>query len=99
MRVGWHAILWYWKFKGHNYVMNHIIRKSLLQSWDEVWFQIYQKIPKWVSSLEAFTQPVFRGTQTLMTYGMLLKQDGTLKMEEKLQKQGVYLDWWMRIQL
>lgn len=89
LKLGWHAILWYRKTKGHNYVTNHILRKALLQSWDSLYFQIYQKIPRWVSPIEAFTQPALRTVNMLVSYDSLLKEDGTLKVNDDLGR------WWV----
>lgn len=99
LKLGWHTILWYTKVKGHNYVMNHILRKALLQSWDKIYFQIYQKIPRWVSPLEAFTQPALRTAHTLMPYDLLLKNDGSLKTNDELETQDIKLEWCAQAQL
>lgn len=59
----------------------------------------YQKIPRWVSPLEAFTQPVLRTATMLASYDSLLNKDGTLKTNDDLKTQNIKLDWWTRAQL
>lgn len=71
LKFGWHAFLWYKKLKGHKYVTKYIISKSLLSVWNNIQFQIYQKIP--VSPLEAFTQPALIDTHKLAKYEKLLR--------------------------
>lgn len=56
-KLDWHAFLWYQKSKEHKYVTNHIFWKALLTVWKTCW-QIYKKIPGWVSLTEAFVYPI-----------------------------------------
>lgn len=61
-------------------------------------FQIYQKIPRWVSPLEAFALPHLRNIHTI-NYDISLKKDGTLMTNLELEEHGISFDWWTKLQL
>ncbi|XP_078248336.1 kynurenine--oxoglutarate transaminase 3 isoform X1 [Pogona vitticeps] len=78
LMLDWDAFLWYEKAKDRKYFNNHLIR-SVLRSWDKIRYQIYRKIPEWISPLEAFTQPNLMTVNRLLRYKELLKGNCELK--------------------
>lgn len=100
LQLGWHAFLWYGRTKSHKYFERNIIRNSLLRVWERVKTKIYMKIPRWVSSMEAFTYPNLLKFEKIITYNELLNIEGKLKTKSQLESQGIYVAWlpWMQIQ-
>ena len=72
LRMGWHAYVWYGKYKEQSHFMEHIVRKALCLVWQKFQAQTYKKIPTWVAPIEAFTLKVLNQKGALLTYKELL---------------------------
>lgn len=91
--LGWHAFVWYEKAKSHKYFTNHCIRKVLIQTWDKVRGTMYDKIPTWVSPVEAFRHLALMKDQRVLRYEDLLDEEGHLKSSHELSLQNIQIDW------
>lgn len=59
---------------------------------------LYEKIPNWISPVEAFSHPPSLKVGRPIRYGDILNKDGNLKSKQEMQLQYKYLDWWTRVQ-
>ena len=88
----------YQKAKDNKQFKNHLIRKALNWAWTKIWEENYQKVPEWVSAMEAFTQPTLMKKKKLLRYRDLLKEDLRMKSRKELEERGIIgskvLDWW-----
>ena len=99
LNLGWHAFLWYQKAKDNKKCKNHLKRKALNWIWTKIWEENYQKVPEWVSPVEAFTPPTLMEKKKLLRYRDLLKEDLSMKSRKELEEQGIILDWWTKTQI
>lgn len=61
-------------------------------------YKVYNKIPRWVKPLEVSTKPDWLKDQNL-SYDQLLDKKGKLLREEELDKKGISLEWWTKVQI
>uniref|UniRef100_A0A2D4PHJ0 Uncharacterized protein n=1 Tax=Micrurus surinamensis TaxID=129470 RepID=A0A2D4PHJ0_MICSU len=59
----WHSFLWDGKCKQHVYFQRHMIRDSLIRTWNKIKKNHDTKIPNWLSTMEA------KSTQTQWIWG------------------------------
>ena len=88
LQCGWHAFLWY-KKRQQKQFYSYMIRRALLGTWTKTIQQIYQKIPVWVSPIEAFTQSNLMTKVKLLRYQDLLKNYCELRSNEELEIQNI----------
>ena len=66
LKMGWHAYVWYGKYKEQSHFAEHILRKALCLVWQKFQTQTYKKIPIWVAPIEAFTLKVLNQKGALL---------------------------------
>lgn len=96
---GWHSYMWYNINKRNILFKKHMMRDSLIKIWETVKTKIYEKIPTWITPIEAWKQQGLTDWQQIKTYKDFLKADETLKMTQELEDENIKLSWWERIQL
>ena len=94
LSMGWHAYVWYGKYKEQSRFMEHIVRKALGLVWYKFRAQTYKKTPLWVAPIEAFTMKVMNQKGIMLTYKELLNREQNIKSKQELEELGVATDWW-----
>lgn len=82
LRIGWHGFLMYGKAKIFGQFKQHILRRSLLEIWEQLKYQIYRKLPKWIKPSEIADNPIWINVNQNKSYKELLDNKGVLIKEE-----------------
>lgn len=56
-------------------------------------------MPRWVSTVEAFSQSSFKRWKEIIRYEELLEREGSLESNNDLRKQNSILDWWTSLEI
>ncbi|KAF7247293.1 LINE-1 retrotransposable element ORF2 protein [Varanus komodoensis] len=99
LQMGWHAYMWYEKAKSHGSFLSHFIRRSLMSVWEKLKLKVYNKLPRWLSPMEALVYPNVLNFEKIIRYGNILDKYGGLKLEQEIQEQGLNISWWYKVQM
>ncbi|XP_048364910.1 uncharacterized protein LOC125439767 [Sphaerodactylus townsendi] len=99
---GWHAYLWYNKYKANKQFDNHFFRKSIRKIWEKYKMSTLFKTPGWISPHEACTLRPNVGNVEYKRYSELLKKEkGDVKLKERheIVINGEQCQWYVYLQL
>lgn len=78
---------------------NHWLRNNLWTQWVETKRLFFKEVPRWISPLEAFSDPKLIEQEKIITYEDLLDDQNKLKSWEELENKGFKIGWWQKSQI
>lgn len=70
-----------------------------MKTWETVKNKTYQKIPTWITPIDAYKQQNLINWKQIRTYKEFLRLDETLRTNQELEELDIKLTWWERLQL
>lgn len=96
LKYGWHAYLEYGMEKTDKEFKNHIIRRSLIQTWKVIKEKFYSGIPLWISIQNAFFSGEVKKDKQLCYKELLIidpKGEIKIRSRQELETSGKIINW------
>ena len=93
LKMGWHAYVWYGKYKEQSHFAEYFLRKALGLVWHKFQTKTYKKVLIWFAPIEALSLKALNQKGALLIYKYLLTKEQNIKDKQDLEKLGLATDW------